>query len=685
MATGNKSRKIVIDTDAKNNGVANWKQLVEENSGIPTTLMVKTPHDGDHLYFIMPDIDIKKSEGKLASGIDVRANNSYIVIPPSSNYSMIGSLDNFADLPDWLLDKLLEIEKNRHQPSEKLSSMKVIKEGTRNDTLFREASALRDRGYEENEIYAAVNEIAQNRIEGEFDQKEILSIVQSAMRYEPTKSIVTPIEHPYTLTDVGNAERLVAQHGENIRYCEQMKTWFIWNGKYWEKDNNNKIRGYAHTTAKSIYQEAAQCRDSELAKKLGDWAKISLSSQRLDGMLKEAKSYAAISVDEFDIFPELLNVKNGVINLRTRQLIPHNKEYLFTQYIDIKFDKEAVCPKWDGFLNMIFAGNPELINFVQKLAGLSVSGITDEQVLIFLYGLGANGKSTFVNTLHKIMDSYGIAINIEAFLRKSDIGGTTPYLVNLLNKRFVTATEIPEGRRLNESLIKQLSGQDDISVNPKYEKAYSFSPTHKLWIVGNHKPQVRDDSYGFWRRLKVIPFEIKIPEEEQRPMSIIIQDFLEEAPGILNWLVEGFQKWVIEGLNDPIQVKDATKEYQSEQDLLQQFLDEECDLNSDIRIPKKDLLEKFNNWLLSSGEEKYTTSKLTRQLIGKDIGIKVGGDGKKYYLGLGLKEKEILFSDSDSSIIQQYHNNETISVSSDIRDMVDNQIGVLFDDTTVLK
>jgi putative DNA primase/helicase len=275
MATGNKSGIIVIDVDVKNNGIANWKQLVKENGGIPATLTVKTPHDGDHYYGNQPDnIVIKTSVSKLAPGIDVRANDSYIVIPPSSNYSMIGSLDNIADIPDWLLGKLLEKEINRHQNSERVSSMEVIRVGTRNDTLFKEACALRGRGYEYDEILASIQVINSNRTEEELDQREVETIVQSAMRYKLTRSIVASIEHPYTLTDVGNAERFISQYGEISKYCEQMKTWFIWNGKYWEKDNNNKIREFAHKTAKTIYHEASQCTDSDFAKKLGDWAKV---------------------------------------------------------------------------------------------------------------------------------------------------------------------------------------------------------------------------------------------------------------------------------------------------------------------------------------------------------------------------------------------------------------------------
>jgi len=208
-------------------------------------------------------------------------------------------------------------------------------------------------------------------------------------------------------------------------------------------------------------------------------------------------------------------------------------------------------------------------------------------------------------------------------------------LEKLFRKRFVSASEIPEGRRIDERLIKDLSGQDLITVNPKYEKTYSFSTTHKLWIFGNNKPVVRDNTHGFWRRLKVIPFEVKISKEEQRDMSVVIDEFLEEAPGILNWLVEGFHKYQREGLKEPQPVKNATSEYRSEEDILQQFLDEECEFDTDYKIIKDVLLTEFNNWLSRSGENKFTKTKLTRQLNRREI--KVGGSARKFYMGLNLR------------------------------------------------
>jgi len=508
--------------------------------------------------------------------------------------------------------------------------------------------------------------------EGELENGELERFVLSSTTYPPTKSLD---DKHYSLTDVGNAERFIALHGEKVHFSEQMKAWFIWNGEYWEKDANNQIRKFAHKIAKDLYLEASLAKDSVDSKNLGKWAKISLSSQKIESMIKEAKCYAAIGVNEFDNNQILLNVKNGVIDLETGELLSHNKDYLITKYIDIEYLPEKDCLKWKEFLNMIFNSNAELINYVQKLAGLSASGIADAQVVIFLYGDGANGKTTFINTLHKILGDYGLSTNIEAFLRKSHVGGVTPYLEKLFRKRFVTASEIPEGRRIDERLIKDLSGQDLITVNPKYEKTYSFSTTHKLWIFGNNKPVVRDNTHGFWRRLKVIPFEVKISEEEQRDMSVVINEFLEEAPGILNWLVEGFHKYQREGLKEPQPVKNATSEYRSEEDILQQFLDEECEFDSDYKIIKDVLLTEFNNWLFRSGENKFTMTKLSRQLKRREI--KVGGSARKYYLGLRLRIIEAIDSESGNF----FANNTDYSMAEFNMEDTKKQVESLFDGT----
>ena len=233
--------------------------------------------------------------------------------------------------------------------------------------------------------------------------------------------------------------------------------------------------------------------------------------------------------------------------------------------------KPEECLHWKAFLDKVFP-DKGLQNFIQKLVGYSLTGDISEQKFFFLYGSGANGKSTFLEALRLLLEDYAQKTDVEALLQKRFVGGNTPYIARMKGARLLIASEIPNGKRLDEAKIKDLTGGDEIVATAKYQHPIEFKPSHKLWMVGNYKPKVNDTSNGFWRRIVIIPFQVSIPEKEQRKMDDLMREFAEEGPGILYWAVQGCLKWQAEGLELPDIVIEALDEYRSDNDIFQEFL-----------------------------------------------------------------------------------------------------------------
>ena len=335
----------------------------------------------------------------------------------------------------------------------------------------------------------------------------------------------------------------------------------------------------------------------------------------------------------------LLNVTNGVIDLETGELLPPSRDLFLTKIIDIEYDKNAKCPEWENFIELITGGDKELQFFLQLAVGYTLTGQTDEHCLFFLYGTGQNGKTTFTETIRRLLGDYAQRIDIEALMQYWKQGNAAnPHIASMAGSRFVLSSEIPENRKLNESLVKDLTGGDAMTARYLFSNPFTFSPTHKLWLFGNHKPKVSGTDWGFWRRIRVIPFNVTIPEKSRRPMSKVLASFNEELPGILTWAVGGCLLWQSNGLEMVGIVKDATIEYRTEQDLVQQFLDEKCEMHPENKVDKGVLFDTWRNWCEDVGEKqaKRRTKKwLTRQMTSR--GCEHTGEGKRMLSGVKLR------------------------------------------------
>lgn len=624
---------FVLDVDKKSGGLESWTFLTQRHGQV-NTYTVRTQHDGYHYYFSMPSGTIvKNSTSKFAEGVDVRGFGGYVVIPETDGYEVVNDVP-VAYPPAWVLDRLGVTKPMavRSRPATKGFELpKKIENGTRNDTLHRLASSLRAKGLADDTIRLAVHAENKNMSEP-LDTDEVDKLIDSAFRY-PNGQTFTTEEESFTLSDVGNARRFVASYGDIVRYCPSLD-WMIWNGRYWEKDELNKVRVFAINTIFKIYGEAEKAQ----SKAIGEWARVSQSGSHIDTMLKNAKALLAVDMNEFDKTPDtnyLLNLRNGVLDLRTGELLPHNSELFLTRYVDVEYDPTAKCPKWEQFMERIL---PEVEKrlFVQKAAGYSLTASVDAQAWFFCYGIGANGKTTFLEAISGLLGkTLTQQVPIEALMDNGKGQGATPYTVGMFRQRMIFSTEIPMNGRLNDGVMKIISGERKVVGRSLYKAPFEFDFTAKLWISGNNKPEVNDKSDGFWRKVKLVGFDEVIPVEERRPMSEMLAEFQEEYSGMLNWLLDGCKLWMRDGLIEPESVRKDTLDYRSEEDILQQFIEAECELGSTLEADPKELLKKLVIYMDVANESKpYSATRLTRELAHKGV-KRTSKNGK--YIGIALK------------------------------------------------
>jgi putative DNA primase/helicase len=368
------------------------------------------------------------------------------------------------------------------------------------------------------------------------------------------------------------------------------------------------------------------------------WAKHSSSANGIRNMGGLAKSDLAIGPGELDTDPWLFNVLNGTINLRIGRLRKHRREDFITKVAPVTFDPKAACPRWQRFLEQIFAEDQQVIKYTQRLVGYSLTGVTDEHLLPILYGTGANGKSTFSEMVMNLMGlDYSMKAPPDLLMAKRGESHPTER-ADLFGKRFVACIEVEEGRRMAEALVKELTGGDRIRARRMREDFWEFVPTHHVWLAVNHKPIVTGSDKGIWRRLKLIPFEVVIPPDQQdRELK---RKLAAELPGILNWAIAGCLDWQRGGMQEPRIVTKATTSYSAEMDDVGQFIEEYCVLG-DHHIESATLLyQAFVQAVPDSGlSQKAFASRLkqkgftNKDMHGKDIR---GRDGRSAWKGLRL-------------------------------------------------
>jgi len=343
--------------------------------------------------------------------------------------------------------------------------------------------------------------------------------------------------------------------------------------------------------------------------------------------------------EEFDRHKFLFNVENGIINLRDAKLQQHDREFKLSKITNVIFDEKAECPTWINFLNQIFKNDAELIDYMQRLVGYSLTGDISEQGMYFLVGGGSNGKSTFINVIKNLMGDYGAQTNSNTFIKKKSDGANND-IARLANARFVSAVESEEGEKLQESLVKTITGGEPILARFLRQEFFEFIPEFKVFFTTNHKPIIGGVDEGIWRRVKIIPFTLNLkPHERDKKLE---EKLSLEMSGILNWALEGCIKWQQSGIKEPKVVMDATGNYKAEMDILAPFLDEMCytdePKNEAIRIEAKELYNIYDRWCSQSGERQIGNRSFYRMLETKGFGKTKGAGNKTFLTGITLNE-----------------------------------------------
>ena len=366
------------------------------------------------------------------------------------------------------------------------------------------------------------------------------------------------------LSDVGNAERLVKRHGQNLLYCHPWKKWYIWDGTRWAPDDTGKIMRLAKDTAMRIGDEAhAAGGSSDLYK----WAGTSQSHPRINAMAALTQSEVPVLPAALDANPNLITFPNGTLELDTFTFREHKREDRCTKAMGCEYLPDATCPQWETFLNEIFERNTDLIKFVQRALGYSLTTDTKERAIFLCHGMGANGKSTLLNTVATAMGEYAKQAEANSFCQQRH-DNVRNDLAALKGARYVTANEAGKNKRLDEELIKQLTGATDtISCRFLFQEMFEYRPQFKIWWAFNHKPEIRDGTLSIWDRVKLIPFNYRVKKIDKN----LPEKLLKELPGIVNWMCEGLREYHVVGLKEPDVVKIATEEYKIEQDRLYDF------------------------------------------------------------------------------------------------------------------
>ncbi len=481
------------------------------------------------------------------------------------------------------------------EPRKPESVVDALPEGGRNAGLMSLGGTLRRDGAERPELLEALLTANRERCQPQLEQAEVEGIVDSLLRYDPVSPLLR-----LNLTDAGNAERFCAHAGDRFGYVHTWASWLHFDGQRWQRDSSGQALRAAFDTQRSTAAEARDLDDPKRRAAILKHALKSESSARLSAALTVSQAMLPVPTERLDRDPDLLTVANGTLDLRTGELRHHDRDDWITRLAPVAYDPEATCPRWEAFLHRAMGGNEGLITFLQRAVGYSLTGHSSEQVLLLLYGVGANGKSTFLETLRAMLGDYSAITDFNTFMKR-DSEGARNDLARLVGTRFVSAVEAEAGKPLAEALVKQLTGGDTITARFLFKEFFDFRPQFKIWLAANHKPGIRGSDHGIWRRIRLVPFTVTIPEAERDPR--LTQKLTAELPGILAWSVRGCLDWREHGLGVPDEIRAATASYQDEMDQLGGFLEEGCVVEPRAVVTAKELYAAYQAWAEANGEK----------------------------------------------------------------------------------
>jgi putative DNA primase/helicase len=460
------------------------------------------------------------------------------------------------------------------------------------------------------------------------------------------------------LTDLGNAERLVARYRDRIRYCPARKAWFIWDGKRWRLDETGEICRFAKRTVRGIYAEAEHANDEDARRAIAKHARESEKRGRLDSMIALASTEEGIPImpDDLDADPWKLNVNNGTIDLKAKKLTPHNPGDFITKIVPIDYDPAAQHPLWDRFLADVTGGDADVAKFLQNSAGYSATGLTSEKRFFFVYSKKHDtGKSTFADALRAGLGEYAVDADFETWLEQTNTGGNRGDVARLTGARLVISVEVRRKAKFDTKLVKAITGGDPITCAAKYEKEFSYKPRFKIMLVANEAPSIREDDRPMFERCLRIPFDVVVPIEKRDPeVKRRLSDPTDAGPAVLRWIVDGAAAWQREGLGIPKAVKASSEAYAAECDRFGKFVTECCVLEFGATVIKKDFREAYEAWCRESAIKTPLSVKETVVWL-DDHGVAGGKTGSvRFWRGIRLKRSDEDERDTEDTVSQNF-------------------------------
>ena len=462
-------------------------------------------------------------------------------------------------------------------------------------------------------------------------------------RFDPQ---VTPTSASTTdspnLTDLGNAKRMVRMWQNELLYCPTHGAWYVFGDCHWERDMDGEVNRRAKAVVSTIFDEAEAAPGKAQKKSIRRHALRSESSRAINSMISLASTEIEMSLlsNRMDSDPWLFNVANGTIDLRTGVLSEHDRTDYITKVSPVTYDPNAKCPLWDEFLSYAMEEDPEVVDFIHRFFGYCLTGLVTEQVLLFMEGTGSNGKTTALLMIMHLLGDYAIQGAPGLLLAKQGESHPTE-VADLEGTRFVANSEVEKGKPFAEALIKQLTGSDPVRARRMRQDFYQFMPTHKLCIAANHRPIIKGNDEGIWRRVLRIPWNRQIPKDRKDPF--FLDKLKEEAPGILAHLVRGCMAWQADGLRSPEKISLATGEYREEMDVLADFMEEICLVDAEVRVPQKELYLKYTEWCDELKQKPQNYRLFNRQLKERNFKLtstRIGGRVVRAWIGLTIRPSE---------------------------------------------
>lgn len=512
--------------------------------------------------------------------------------------------------------------------------------GTRNDRLFKAAADLAGNSFPEAEARDILTDAA---VMSGLSPDETARTIASA--YSKPRWPAIPnhdeIANGEATTDMRNARRFVLQHGADLRFCAPMGGWLVWDGRRWTADDNGMVMRLAKLTVQRMYGEADGIPDQEDRIKFIRSVMHCETLGKLKAMIETAESEHEVSarVEDFDTDPWLLNVANGTIDLRSGEIREHRREDLITHVAPVGYHPDSFDGVLEGYLSKATAKDPAFARYLQKAAGYTLTGLTDEETVFLVLGPGATGKSTLVEAMISMLGDYGIKTSFDTFLVQRNIGGARPDLVAMRGARMVAAVEPEKGRKLAASTLKEITGGDTISARDLYKPPFSFKPTFKIWLAANDSPELPDDDSGLWRRLQRLPFESVILPDERDPE---VKRHLTSDGGesVLAWAVAGCLLWQEEKLKPPKIVRDKTAELRRDFDPLAEFFADRCIVDPGVEVEASALRRSYDDWARQHGSSAISNREWGHRLqaLGcrRDRRRSMGGPPKVLWIGIGI-------------------------------------------------